>query len=507
MAWRILNRAESLFRLVRADGKPMLPPYPYPLGELTWLTVEAASRTVIESGNAWKGLCWLCLSICQTDETYSFYTDLAEALRACADFAADDASWKDRELIEITDSMGLMAEALRCMLRSAHYKLGKDKARAMLNLQADALSACVRETLRLEKELAKKSVSEPELAALSKWFEESEEASQGVASAAAAAETSDSQATDGAVQAAESASAAAARSAESVSQSATTLPAAGNRAAAQPAPKVSTAGVSPPAATSWVLPSQQPGGPANPLPYWGRRATSWDSTAAAVAKTPGPTTEEAAQLQTELEREDLPVVAALDLAETQLRRYPLWLEFQPQVISWLAQLGATQARDAVRMATAALLTNRPELLTATLAGGVRAMSDQVASLLSDDAQTLRELPAPARLPQVADLRSALGNSQRLVRQAESARERFLSRLEMSEMCRRAGRLDLAVAGLAGLVTEAEHYGLMEWEPALMKRLLRTYLTIGAERESGVSLEVRRRLGVRRSATHSHRARS
>ena len=236
----------------------------------------------------------------------------------------------------------------------------------------------------------------------------------------------------------------------------------------------------------------QAGGVQNPLPYVHRRALAWASAAAALAAARGPSETELESLLEELDRPGVSALAALERAEELLQRYPLWLELQPRVIGWLAQLDAARARDAVRVLFVALYEQCPQLFSpdTRLAGGARVASEPVLTFLREEVARLGELAPPPAPPRSAEFRVELGALQQKAQQASSQRQRFLLRLEMAELCEQRRSFELAVALMTTLIEDSHTVRLGDWEPALMRRATVVFLRILSEREVIVSKEVK-----------------
>ncbi len=241
-----------------------------------------------------------------------------------------------------------------------------------------------------------------------------------------------------------------------------------------------------------LLPSRQPGGAKNPLPYLARRTQLWTVPPPAIGDCSGPTSDDAQKLLAELDQPSVQPIDGLDRAEALLLQYPFWLELQPRVIGWLAELGATRACEVVRSLWLALLEQQPQLLGAEcrMSSGVRPLSSEVQAFAREEAVRFAELPPPPRAPRAIDRDAALRSLQQQVLLAPAARQRFLLRIEMAELCHRSRSLDLAVALVTALLEDAHSYRLGEWEPSLLRRVLLLFLSLSEEREIALPKEAR-----------------
>ncbi len=181
----------------------------------------------------------------------------------------------------------------------------------------------------------------------------------------------------------------------------------------------------------------------------------------------------------------------IEQLEATLARAPFWLDGQRLAAAALEALGHDAARAAVIGCLAEFLGRFPglpslqfanqapfadDLTRAWIAGevlsgsaGAEAGSGSGAAAgataageapWSEAAREAKKLAAKGKI------QAAVGLFQAGLRQATSARERFLWALEQARLCHSAGRTDLAVPQLEYLDEEAARFRLEEWEPGL-----------------------------------------
>lgn len=513
-----LDQLSAVFKVSKDSSTALNYPFEIRQVALSWAETLNHAQLLIEHGRdlgvpfgSWY---WLCVSALQASPA-TCYRDLAASLFALADFVGAPQSWSALGVPPLVDGaataaaqkkrdqsakqLAKLALALLLLFRGSRLPPDTDEGRQLRGiLQAQPvpdLQSCAAAARRLDAAVV------PWLGAVNSFALLAQEIDGEVGLRSAA-----SPGPEGPAETARRLSPASAATA--TGQPAT--PASG----AQPTPQGAAGAAVDSAAASPSMPrgaTVSRGGPAaaasaaapppapavgsedfrQPWLYVWRRAALWGQPILDPKKSDGPTAEEAEQILKNVE--GLAPLEALAFAEELLVRYPLWLDLQPRVALWLDSLAAPQARDAVRYLVAMLATHSPELLEARLRTNVAVASDETREFLRGEVARFAAIePLP---PLGAAMAVDLDGVSRRLRDAASAKERFLLRLEVGRLCRQETRWTLSVAFLTACLEDVERFGLLDWEPDLVRGVLSELVELSQVRGSPVAREVQDKVRV------------
>jgi type VI secretion system protein VasJ len=181
--------------------------------------------------------------------------------------------------------------------------------------------------------------------------------------------------------------------------------------------------------------------------------------------------------------------------EAKVPEFPFWLDLHRICDAALAELGPdyVNARNAIKSEVVTLLNRLPDLIEIEFSDGTpfadRSTRDWISTQILPETVTepveaipsgnepdfLAEVQSKSRqLLKEGDQKSALNLVQEFTRSASTGHQRFLSRLELANLCIEIGNNKAALAHLEMLDDQITQYSLDIWEPQLALQALQIY---------------------------------
>ncbi len=182
--------------------------------------------------------------------------------------------------------------------------------------------------------------------------------------------------------------------------------------------------------------------------------------------------------------------AVIARAEETFVAAPFWLDAHRYTAAALEALGHAAARAAVEAAVREFLTRLPGLEELRLAGGQQVADEATRAWLAErvfagdgagsagasGAEPWHDALREARVAQgERGFKAGLAAFGAGIRQADSARTRFLWRLQQAKYCLSGGRADVALPQFVALDDEVIQFGLHQWEPEIAIEVARNLM--------------------------------